>query len=539
MVSVFMISRRSSTAWLAFAIASLMSAAACERVPLLAPSGSTITLTTPTTALPVNGTTRIVAQIIEAAGTPPQHGTHVTFTTTLGTIQPAEAETDVSGQAIATFNAGGASGTATITAISGGANVGSTGALKILVGSAAVGGVTATANPTILPAGGGSSNITASVVDVNGNPLVSAQVQFSTTAGTLSTTLVTTDQAGIAQTVLTTAIKAVVTASVGLPPNATPTPTPTAPTTPAPTTPTRSSSTPSAAGQASNTVTVDVAGTPTLQIALATTQTNPPTAGVAVAFTFTATVEPTNKSPIRSVIVSWGDGQTSNLGAITGATTNSHVFASPGTYIVSGTVTDSFGTSSSSSISVTINPKPQATVALKVDTTNPTAGTDVQFTGTVTAAANTNTVIQSVMMDYGDGNTQDLGSTSGTITLHHVYQNGGNYTATLTATDSNNSTGRGVTTLFVQTATPLTVLLSATPTFGTTTTTESFTATVIGLGNSVAVNFQWNFGDGRSANTSSNTITQTYAHPSGPFTVTVTVTTSTGQTAQGSTVIQP
>ena len=65
---------------------------ACERVPLLAPSGSTMTLTSPTTALPVNGTAPIVVQVIEPSGTPPHSGTHVTFTTTLGTIQPSEAK---------------------------------------------------------------------------------------------------------------------------------------------------------------------------------------------------------------------------------------------------------------------------------------------------------------------------------------------------------------------------------------------------------------------------------------------------------------
>ena len=37
----------------------------CQKVPLLAPSGSTITLTSATTALPVNGTTQLIAQVIE------------------------------------------------------------------------------------------------------------------------------------------------------------------------------------------------------------------------------------------------------------------------------------------------------------------------------------------------------------------------------------------------------------------------------------------------------------------------------------------
>ena len=532
MVTVFMmISRPRSAAWLALATVSMVSLMACQRVPLLAPSGSTITLTTTATALPVNGTTQLIAQIIEPAGTPPQRGTHVTFTTTLGTIRPSETETNVNGQAIVLFDAGGASGTATITAISGGVNVGATGALRILVGTAAVGRVIVNANPQTVPALGGSSTISASVLDVNGNPLVASPVSFSTTAGTLNTTLVTTDQSGNAQAVLTTFTAATVTASVGA--TATTTPPPTGGGTTPPTTPT----TPAAAGQASGSVTVSVAGSPTLLIALAggTPPPPPPSAGLPTAFTFTVTAATTNPSPIRDVAVDWGDGSPiQHLGAITGATTASHVYGSVGTYIVTGSVVDSFGTVTSSSISVTVNPKPQPAVSITVNTTNPTAGTDVTFTGSVQAAAGaTGTVIQSVTVDFGDGERTELGAATGTaISLHHVYKTGGTYRVTLSATDSNGSTGTGVTTVFVQPATPLTVLLSASPTPSGSNTIETFTATVIGLGNAVVVNYHWEFGGNNgTADTSTNTQTRSYAAGSCPFTVTVTITTSDGRQA--------
>ncbi|PYR25687.1 MAG: hypothetical protein DMF92_20075, partial [Acidobacteria bacterium] len=86
----------------------------CEKVPLLAPSTSSITLTATATALPLNGTTDLIAQVLEQAGTPPHSGTHVIFTTTLGSVQPPEAETDLSGRVVVKFLAGTASGTATI-----------------------------------------------------------------------------------------------------------------------------------------------------------------------------------------------------------------------------------------------------------------------------------------------------------------------------------------------------------------------------------------------------------------------------------------
>src|SRR5581483_9342743 len=186
MLSVFMVPRlRRTLCFVSVLACAALSAVGCEKVPLLAPSGSTITLTAPVNALPVNGTAQIVAQVIEPSGTPPHSGTQVTFTTTLGSIQPANVETDANGIATATFNAGGANGTATITAISGGTSASGNAAIKIAIGTAAVGSVRLGANPTILPPTGGTTALTAQVFDINGNALPNAQVFFSTTAGTL------------------------------------------------------------------------------------------------------------------------------------------------------------------------------------------------------------------------------------------------------------------------------------------------------------------------------------------------------------------
>src|SRR5919197_4391158 len=175
MLSVFMLTQSGRSfrfCALLLSVGALTSA--CHGVPLLAPSGSTITLTALATALPVNGSTKIIAQVIEPAGTPPQHGTQLTFTTTLGTIVPSVAETDASGRIEVTFNAGNQNGTATIVAISGGVSASGTNAVKIAIGTAAVGRVVLAANPTLVPANGGSSTITASVFDINGNALPSA-----------------------------------------------------------------------------------------------------------------------------------------------------------------------------------------------------------------------------------------------------------------------------------------------------------------------------------------------------------------------------
>ena len=100
---------RLAVLFVAVAAASLASAA-CQQVPLLAPSGSALTLTASNTAVPVNGSVQLSAQLLEASGTPPHSGTLVTFTTTLGTIEPASVETDINGRAVTTFKAGTANG---------------------------------------------------------------------------------------------------------------------------------------------------------------------------------------------------------------------------------------------------------------------------------------------------------------------------------------------------------------------------------------------------------------------------------------------
>src|SRR5262245_34112789 len=80
---------------LAFAClaAAALGAVACDKVPLLAPTGSTIVLTSAANALPSGGKTTLVAQVLEASGTVPHSGTQVTFTTTLGTVSPSQTTT--------------------------------------------------------------------------------------------------------------------------------------------------------------------------------------------------------------------------------------------------------------------------------------------------------------------------------------------------------------------------------------------------------------------------------------------------------------
>src|SRR6266496_5189644 len=90
------------------AIAALLTTA-CDKVPLLAPANSAITLSANSLVVPTNGSTGLTAFVTESSGTPVQNGTTVRFTTTLGTVTPSETQT-INGLVVATFQAGTSSG---------------------------------------------------------------------------------------------------------------------------------------------------------------------------------------------------------------------------------------------------------------------------------------------------------------------------------------------------------------------------------------------------------------------------------------------
>src|SRR3954464_6364192 len=203
----------------------------CDKVPLLAPTGSVISLLPATTTVSLNSEITIVATVIEngqsssttgtgsgattstsraGAGTPVQNGTLVTFTTTLGRIEPSEARTH-NGAVTVKLVSGGASGTATITAFSGGASA----STQLRVGTAAVGRVIVTTTPQSLAAGGGTATVSAAVTDEGGNAVGGVPVTFSTDSGSVSPSTATTDVNGVATATVTASGTAKITATAG------------------------------------------------------------------------------------------------------------------------------------------------------------------------------------------------------------------------------------------------------------------------------------------------------------------------------------
>jgi PKD domain-containing protein len=276
------------------------------------------------------------------------------------------------------------------------------------------------------------------VIDINGNPLTSAPMSFSTTAGTLDQGFVTTDQNGTATTILRTSSAATVTAAVGAQAGSTTPPATGTPTTPA---------APAASGQSSGSVTVNVSGAPSIVI---TPPATPPGAGLPASFTIAITAATANGSAIRNVRVNWGDGGSQDLGVVTGSAVVSHVYDIAQNYVVTVTATDSFGNSVTVSSFVTVIPvgSPTVNVTASVPTT-PNPITTVTFTIQVTPP--TGVGIRNATIDYGDHQSDTLGGVNGTITKTHTYTHTPNqpYTVSVTVEDTLHRLTTGTTTIVV------------------------------------------------------------------------------------------
>lgn len=379
------------------AITILSCALACDKVPLLAPTGSVISLFATSSTVPLNSEIEIVANVIEngtassststtptppggttgtpttptstttaGAGTPVQNGTLVSFTTTIGRIEPSEARTN-NGQVRVKFISSGQSGTATITAFSGGAS----GKLENLkVGTAGVERVLVSASPQTLGPSGGTSTITARVEDASGTGLAGVPVTFFADPGTLSSSSTTTDAFGNAQTTLTTSRASKVTVNV-----------------------------------AGKTAEVSIGLNPRTGVTIAA-PTTPVSAGQPATFT----VGVGSTANVRDVTVDFGDGRSQSLGAISGSTTVQHTYSESNTYTVRATAIEASGFTEQVSTSITVLPGQPPAVIITASNNNPTIGETVIFTATVSGA--TSTIIR-YEWNFGNGAVPPTAETTG------------------------------------------------------------------------------------------------------------------------------
>jgi len=383
-------------------VAAAGAVAGCDKVPLTAPTGSTVTLFSNTTLVPVNGAAEITATVIEAGGTQVQNGTLVTFTTTIGQLEPAEARTR-DGRVTVRLSSGSRSGRAVVRAFSGGV---ASGDLTIDIGGAGAGSINLSANPTNVPASGGTSTLLAVVFDVDGNRLPGAPVSFTTTAGSLSTTVVTTNSQGEATTTLTTNRDADVTASAG-----------------------GSGSGDGARAAVTATVKITASALPVVTIVANGT----PVADSATTFTVSATA--TAPATIRTIVVDYGDG---TVQTYPNTTAVAHTYRSAGNYTVTATAEDTNGGRSTGSTVVVVQ---SSAVLVSLTATSPvTVGSNATFSVTITQNTG-NVPVQSVLFNFGDGNQREEQS----LSTVHIYGTPGTYLASATVRFTNGRTARAET----------------------------------------------------------------------------------------------
>ena len=255
------------------------------------------------------------------------------------------------------FISSGQSGTATITAFSGGAS----GKLENLkVGSAAAERVIISASPQTLPPNGGTATILARVEDVSGSGVPGVPVQFLSDTATLSSSTATTDESGVARITALITRTAKVTANV-----------------------------------AGKTVEITLNLNPRTGLTLAG-----PTATVSAGVPATFTVGVAATSNIRDVTINFGDDSSQSLGAISASTTIQHTYTTADTYTVRATATEASGFTEQVSTSITILPGQPPAVIITASDNNPSINETVIFTATVSGATST---ILRYEWDFGTG----------------------------------------------------------------------------------------------------------------------------------------
>jgi PKD repeat protein len=282
------------------------------------------------------------------------------------------------------------------------------------------------------------------------------------------------------------------------------------------------------------TVTDSVGATSASTSLVTVTQAAPPTASLAVtptsggaplSVTADASGSTSGSNPITGYRFNFGDGTTAGP---TGTPVVGHVFSSPGTYMLTATVTDSAGASASASATVTVVAPPVAALSV-----TPTSGSAPLFVTADASGSRDPIGIAGYTFDFGDGSAA-IGPQTG-ATAMHTYNSGGTFKVTVTARDTAGATATASTSVNV--VVPPTATLSATPASGVAPLQVSASGANSVAGSRPIGSYTFNFGNGivvgPQAAATANT---TYASP-GTYTVTLTVTDTGGTSATAATSI--
>lgn len=162
--------------------------------------------------------------------------------------------------------------------------------------------------------------------------------------------------------------------------------------------------------------------------------------------TVSARVLDTGNNPLAGVgvIFSTDQGTLANTTAVTDST------GSASTQLTTNRVTKVTATVGAQKADFIVNviTAPTVSIALASSTAATVVGTPIAFTVTPSSAATSNP-IQSVMVDYGDGQRETKTGVTGPVGFVHTYSRADGYTVTATATDINGVTGVSSTSIVV------------------------------------------------------------------------------------------
>jgi PKD repeat protein len=231
-----------------------------------------------------------------------------------------------------------------------------------------------------------------------------------------------------------------------------------------------------------------------------------------------------NALPGAPVVFSANNGSLSSNSAITDANGEARVTLTTNREtIVRATVGTKFG-----EVTVRAVTLPNVTIALS-GTTQPEAGLATTFTVTP-STADTGNPLRSVVIDFGDGTQENLGTISGATTISHTYARAGQYRVTATATDVQGLTGSSTIIIQVNERSSLSVTMTASPNPVSVGALQQglveFTASAIGA--TGVQYYQWDFGDGGGAFTTGGSTNHRYT-AAGNYVARVTVRASNGQ----------
>src|SRR5262249_50602830 len=142
--------------------------------------------------------------------------------------------------------------------------------------------------------------------------------------------------------------------------------------------------------------------------------------------------------------INFGDGSAPVSGS-----SAAHTYSAAGTYVVTATLTDNLGATSSKSMTVVVSPAPNKPPVAAVSVSPSSAYGPVTVNVSAAGSSDPDGTIASAVINFGDG------TAAAGLTASHTYQTAGSYTVIATVTDNqgaSSSASAGVTVKAHETA---------------------------------------------------------------------------------------